>query len=291
MERVAHSIWRLVCTLVVLLPGVVRADDPCRRIVSLAPSVTELLFDLGLGSQVVGRTRFCRYPPEVAGTPEIGGFYDVSVEAIVSLNPSMIVTLEESSDMAQQASRFGAKVVIVDHSSVAGIKKSITEVGKACGVSERAIAKLAELTRREAAIEPTVSTERPRTLVVVGRAGEGRDVSSIYISGSDGFYSDVLKLAGARNIHEKPTTALPLLSSEGLLALNPEVIIEVLNVDDTTQASDARTLWNSMQEIRAVRDGRVYVVTDDFASIPGPRYINLAEKLAYLLRPGEKLTP
>ena len=65
----------------------------------------------------------------------------------------------------------------------------------------------------------------------------------------------------------------------------------MLNIDDVTQAADARTLWSSFQEIRAVRDGRVYVVTDDFASIPGPRYINLAEKLAHLLRPGEKGAP
>ena len=113
----------------------------------------------------------------------------------------------------------------------------------------------------------------------------------IYISGSDGFYSEVLELAGARNIHEKPTVALPLLSPEGLLALNPDVIIEILNVDDATQTTEARKLWGTFRELRAVQEDRVYVLADDFASIPGPRYIDLAEKLSYLLHPRGKGTP
>lgn len=269
---------------------VLAESPPCSRIVSLAPSVTETVYELGLGERLVGRTRFCRYPPEARSVPEVGGFYDVSVEAIIAQKPTHLITLRESADVAAQAARFGAEVIEVDHSSVSGIKDSVRRIGERCGVSARAGELLSQYASRERAVAAQVAQlEKPRTLVVVGRAQQGSETSSLYVSGSDGFYTEVLRLAGARNVHEGRTVAVPLVSPEGLLLLKPEAIVEVVNVDDTVSASEAFRVWDRLKALPAVRDRRVFVLQDDFASIPGPRYIRLVEKLAQLLHPSHEV--
>lgn len=258
-------------------------EGGCDRIVSLAPSVTEVLFDLGLGGNVIGRTRFCRYPAEAASVPEVGGLYDVSVEAIVALKPTHIVTLRESADAARQAARFGAQVIEVDHSRVAGINDSLKIIGSRCGAQQAAESRLAEWRRAESRIQQAVKGTRPiRTLVVVGRAAQGNSLSAIYVSGSDGFYTDVLALAGAVNVHDKPTVALPVVSPEGLLALRPEAILEIQNIDDAKSPGDLDS-WSQYPSLPAVRNGRIFPISDDYASIPGPRYIQLVERVASLL--------
>ena len=266
--------------------GKLFADSRCDRIVSLAPSVTETIYELGLGKQLVGRTRFCRYPPEAASVPSVGGFYDISVEAIVSLRPSYILTLAESRDTAEKAARFGGQVLVLDHTSVHGIKESIQQIASVCGIEATGAAKLKELGLRENAVRVKVAaSEAPRTLVVVGRTQGPTEASAVYVSGSDGFYSEVLALAGARNVNERPTVALPLMSPEGLMVLKPDVVLEVVSVDDALDAQAARKLWARFPSVPAVQRGRVYVLSQDYASIPGPRYINLVEQVAQLLHP------
>lgn len=268
------------------------ADTPCTRIISLAPSVTEVVYELGLGPQLVGRTRFCRFPEKASAVPEVGGFYDLSVEAIVSRKPTHIIALQESADVAQNASRFGGEVLVVDHRSVAGIKNSLRTIAAKCGVVERASQRLREYADRERAVASRVGSQaQPRTLVVVGRAQEGNHTSALYVSGSDGFYTEVLALAGAKNANESRTVPVPLLSPEGLLQLKPEAIVEVVNVDDAGSPRDARKLWEQFRSLPAVRRGAVFIVDEDYASIPGPRYISLVEKLAALLHSDPQASP
>lgn len=268
------------------------ADTPCGRIISLAPSVTEVVYELGLGSQLVGRTRFCRFPEQARSVPEVGGFYDLSVEAIVSRKPTHIIALQESADVAQNAARFGGEVLVVDHRSVAGIKESLRTIAAKCGVVERADQKLSEYSNRERAVAARVGDQaRPRTLVVVGRAQEGSQTSALYVSGSDGFYTEVLALAGAKNANESRTVPVPLLSPEGLLQLKPEAVVEVVNIDDAGSRHDTRKLWEQFKGLPAVNRGAVFIVDEDYASIPGPRYISLVEKLAALLHPEPQAAP
>lgn len=287
---VAASIQAVLAALLVDCCRPAAAETICKRIVSLAPSVTETAYDLGLGEHLVGRTRFCRYPQEVKSVTEVGGFYDVSVEAIVAQKPTHIITLRESADVATSAARFGAEVIVVDHASVTGIKESIRAIGERCGVAEQAEKKLAEYAQREWAVAARIAdTDQPRTLVVVGRAQEGSETSALYISGSDGFYTEVLKLAGAQNVNQSRTVPVPIISTEGLQQLNPEAVFEVVNVDDVGAARNARKLWGQFSELSAVKKGAVFILEDDFASIPGPRYILLVEKLAALLHPTSNL--
>jgi len=270
----------LVLALALLCAHAARAEElRCARIVSMAPSVTEVVFDLGLGDRLVGVTRFCRYPPEAERVRSIGGFFDVSLENLVSLKPTLVVGLRENQEIERKLRSFKIPTLVVDHTSLAGIKTSYEAVGKACGVEDLAKAKLNSFVEREEHVRSLRQGAAPlRTLVVVGRTHEGGDVAGVYVSGSDGFYSDLLPLLGLLNVNRDPTISVPLLSAEGIAALSPEVIVEIVNRDDVVKR-DLDAMWKRYLSVPAVRNGRVFVLSEDFASIPGPRYIQLAELL------------
>lgn len=263
------------------------AESRCARIISLAPSVTEVVYALGLGPQVIGVTRFCRYPPEAQAVPKVGGFYDLSIEEIARQKPTQVFALRESGAAVEGLRRLGIPVLELDHSNVAGIKESLTRVATTCGVESVAEKMLARLGEQEDEIRTRCNggknADPTRVMVVVGRTREGSLDSGVYISGRDGFYSDVLKLVGATNVHTQATIAIPSLSSEGIRSLAPDAILEVINIDDRLNRAQRMFFWDRYRTVPAVQNKKVFLVDDDFASIPGPRYILLAQNLSSLL--------
>jgi len=250
--------------------------------------VTELLFDLGLGEHLAGVTEFCRYPPEARLVPRVGGYLDLNVERVVSIRPTVVFGLKESEVILRPLERLSVAVELLDHSSLAGIKASYALVGDRCGVGDRANKQLSALESRESAIRARCikalqGRAARRVLVVVGRTRDGSAESGVYVSGSDGFYADIISLLGAVNVHKGRTVAVPTLSAEGIIKLAPDVIVDIVSVDDGIAAQQARGFWRRFSTVPAARDEKVVVVSDDFASIPGPRYILLAERLSRLL--------
>ena len=145
-------------------------DGPPRRIVSMAPSITETLFALGLGDRVVGTTSYCNHPPEAREKPRIGGFHDPNFEAVVALRPDLVVTLVEQQSARDALAILGIPVATVSHQTIDGILESIPALGDACGVQPRAEALAGELRARLARIaRRTAGLRRPRVLIVVGR--------------------------------------------------------------------------------------------------------------------------
>lgn len=264
------------------------ATDLCERIVSTAPSVTELLFKLELGSRVVGATEFCRYPPDALKVPRIGGYLDVSLERIVLARPKVVFALNESAATLKPLERLNIAVQLLDHSSLQGIRDSYTQVAAVCGKAQIAEAQLAALVEQERSIRLKCSAVRgtstpKRVMVAVGRTQQGRADSGVYVSGNDGFYSEILSLLGAENVHTGRTISVPSLSAEGIRALAPDVVIDVVNVDDPGDEDSFNNFWGRFPGLPAVKQGRVVVLRDDYASIPGPRYIELVERLAQMI--------
>jgi iron complex transport system substrate-binding protein len=275
----------LLALLVPLVPAAAE-NSSCSRIVSLAPSITEVLFELGLGSNVVGVTRYCRFPPEAELIKKVGGYFDLNAEAIFSLKPTKVFALGESEKTTESLKALRLSVVALDHMSVEGIKQSIAIVGRECGVEDRAQRVIADLTSREERIATKIKGgESLKVLVSVGRTRSGSAVSGVYVSGQDGFYTGVLALLGARNVNTRKTIAVPTISSEGILALSPDAIVEIVNVDDPEEPDAPEKFWRQFKGIPAARNNRIVAVKADYGSIPGPRYIQLAELLAEQLFP------
>lgn len=262
--------------------------ESCDRIVSLAPSITETLFEIGLGKNIVGVTRFDKYPPEVSSIPRIGGFLDPNLEVLLGLHPTIVIGLKEQEDVLRRVSWLGMKTSAVEHRSIDGILTSFGEIGSLCAMSDRAGIVKTSLERRMNEIDRRLKgATKVSVIVVVGRDEGTEGIRGLFVSGNDGYYSSLLERAGGENLNKGKTAGFSSFSREGLIAINPQVIIEIISEAESNgrPVSYYVDSWKSMPYLRAVQENRVYVFGDDFASIPGPRFILLLEKLAKTLHP------
>lgn len=254
----------------------------------MSPSTTETLFALGLGDRVVGVTRYCRYPPEARSLPQVGGWLDPNFEAIVALKPDLVVTREGSPQTVATFQQLGLTALVVHHDHLEGVLESFTSIGNACGAEaeaarlvERIESKIQEIRRR------TAPLPRRRVLFVAERTLDTGEIQDVYAAGADGFIDRLITLAGGENVCANTAGGFPVLSAEGILRLNPEVIVDLVPNLPEQPRNRANLLddWKQLPEVEAVRRGRVHIVDEDYAFIPGPRFILLAEKLARLFHP------
>jgi iron complex transport system substrate-binding protein len=271
----AAVMWVAACT-----PAT--AQDRPRRIVSLAPSVTEVLFEAGAGPHVVGVTSYCRFPREVISLPKIGGYLTPSYEALVALQPDLVVTLAEHADVEPRIRALGIPILRVDHRSLEGIVRSIEQVGERCGVMTRAKPAADALRQMLMAARRLVAGARPRVLICFSRAQDFRRLTA---AAPGTIHDDLITQAGGTNVLTSGAVAYPTLSAEGVMRINPDVIIEFSSAD--TDAAALRGQWRRLDSVRAVRNNRVYVFTGEFLSVPGPRFVRLADTIARAIR-GER---
>ena len=253
-----------------------------RRIVSLSPSVTEVLFEAGLGPRVVGVTSYCRFPREVLALPKVGGYLTPSYEALVGLQPDLVVTLPEQADIEPRLTALGMPILRVDHRSLAGIVRSIEQVGQRCG-GEADANRAADALRQALARAARVAAgPRPRVLICFGRT---EDVRRLTAAAPGTVHDDLIAQAGGVNVLASRAVAYPTLSAEGVMRLDPDVIIEFSS--SGTDPAALRRQWNRLDSVRAVKSGRVYVFRGEFLSVPGPRFARFAETIARSIR-GER---
>jgi len=253
------------------------------RIVSLAPSITETLFELGLGDRVVSVTRYCLFPPEARNKPQVGGYYDPNFEAVVTARPDLVITLTEHEEVRKELGKLGLATITVDQTTVPGILASVLQIGTACGCPEKAArlhehleARLQEIAKR------TSGKPRPRVLISIGRMAGDASMNRITVCGRKGFFEELIGLAGGRNAFEREI-AFPALSAEGLLETRPDVIID-LWPDLKEKGLDADTVRNQWKGIPGLR-ARISVIGESYAMIPGPRIVLLLEDLVRAIHP------
>jgi iron complex transport system substrate-binding protein len=289
--------WLLAAMLVVHGGCSAGASDDSRpagsretgsRIVSLAPSVTEVLVSLDLTDRVVGITRYCQWPDGRPIPKRVGGYLDINTEGIVALEPDLVIVIQDHTMTRERLERLGLATLQVDQGSISGVLESFVAVAAACGVAERGAAAADDLRRRLARVETAVRHERrPTTLFVVGRgAGTGR-IETVWVAGPATFYNDVLDIAGGINAVDSSSVLYPELSAEGLLHVNPEVILDLLADlgDRRITVDQALADWSGLQDLRAVSAGRLHPIAEPWAVVPGPGIADLVERTARLLHP------
>ncbi len=257
------------------------------RIVSLAPSITETLFAVGAGSQIVGVTRYCRFPAQTDSIPKIGGYYDPNYEAILALRPTLVLRLKEHVQVARMLDTAGLTHISVDHQSLAGILDSITHIGQYSHAEKRA----QQLRRQiedhfETIRNLTRNTVEKRVLIAFGRSLEQEFVTKVYIAGNDQFYSPLLAMANARNAYTG-TVAFPVVSAEGLVELKPDVIIDITTDPLSTPAKElaARNQWLNTFAQAGLKPDQIHLLPYDYMIIPGPRVKELALALSRAIHP------
>jgi len=278
---IALLLWAVAvqaATFVDMVGRRVELQKPARRIISLAPSLTEILFALGAGDSVVGVTDYADYPTEAGGKPTVGGGVDPDLEVIVALQPDLVLIAADANrwETLIQLEQLQIPVFGVKPVGVEGVLASILKVGEAVGRQPQAEGLIARMRRRMAAVSQKVSVlARPRVLCVVW-------IDPLIVAGGETVIDDLINLAGGVNIVR--TAGFPRYSLEELVVDPPDVILLALDRGGLHHGEALRRLpvW---REVRPVREGAVRVIDASLTSRPGPRIVDGVELLARLLHP------
>jgi iron complex transport system substrate-binding protein len=250
----------VIAAVALLMLGTVSSFSPAsaqtsaRRIVSIVPSVTEMLFAIGAGEQVVGISTFDKYPPEALNRPRVGGLIDPDIERIMALKPDLVIVYGTQADLRAQMSRSGIPIFLYEHSGLADITQTIRKLGSRVGRLKESTQLAAQIDRDIAGIRQQVAGRaRPTTLLVFGRDPE--TLRGIYASGGIGFLHDMLDAAGGANVFADVKRQSLQTTSELAIARAPEVIIEI-GVETASTGGRNLRAWNAVPSIPAVRNKR-----------------------------------
>jgi iron complex transport system substrate-binding protein len=258
-----------------------------RRIVSLIPATTEMLFAMGAESRIVGVSSYDRFPPAVDRLPRVGGLLDPSVERLLALKPDLVLVYDTQTDLRQQLARAGIAMFPYAVSGLADITATLRALGERVGAKAGADAAATRIERELASIKARVAGRpRPRTLLVFGR--EAGTLGRVDASGGIGFLHDLLELAGGTDVMADINRQSVQMSTEMILTRAPEVILE-LRYGDSLKRDDLdreRRVWNTLSAVPAVKNNRVYLLGGDEFVVPGPRIVLAAERFAQALHGG-----
>ncbi len=258
-----------------------RPADSAQRIVSLAPSVTETLFALGAGNEVVGVSQYCDYPPSVNKLPRVGSFIRPNIEAIMALRPTLVIGLATSSNLPEiRALRaMSIDTLMADDGegrSIGAIERSIVVIGDRIGANTAARALVERINRHLQAIAArTDHSPRRSILMVVGH-------QPMVAVGPGTFLDQLMALAGGANIAPRTEQAWPRLSIEYIIACHPEVI---LDGQMGTDPADHGGFWSKYPTIPAVKNHRVFGYPESPTLHPGPRIGLTLDLMARLIHP------
>ena len=250
------------------------ASGAPRRIVSLVPAVTEMLFALGAGDFVIGVSSFDHYPPAVESRTRVGALVDPDFERILSLKPDLVIVYSTQNDLVARLGRANLPVFNYEHAGLADITDTIRKLGDRIGRSSEA---RREAERIERGLDDfrrrAVGQPRPVTALIFER--DAGSLRGMFASGGIGFLHDMLEVAGGTDAFADVQRQSLQLSVETLLARAPEVILE-LRPDEGWSAdrlARERDVWKTLSSVPAIRTGRFYILADQRVLVPGPRVV------------------
>lgn len=251
-----------------------------KRIVSLAPSITEILFALGLNSEIAGVTDFCDHPEASLTKPRIGGFINPSLERIVSLKPDLIIGIRDGNreETLQKLKDIGFSVYRVDPKGFDGVTKTIRNLGEITG-REKAAGRIVRtmITKKEHVRSRTRNLYEPRVFFQVGDA-------PMVTVGKGTLTNDLIRLAGGRSVTENEPIAYPLYSIEAVLTKAPEIII-MSSMDNKKDYSNLVNKWRSWRTVPAVERNAIHVIDSNLVDRPTSRITEGLETLATMIHP------
>jgi iron complex transport system substrate-binding protein len=259
----------------------VRVPDRPARVVSLAPSLTELVFALDAADRLVGVTQHCDYPPAASEKPRVGGIYTPNFEVILSLRPDLVLATTEANrdEHVRALEEIGLPVYVVRGESFAAVLASIDRVGALLGRGQAARELADGMRRRAEAISRAVSgTRPPRVLYVIWG-------NPLIVPGRGAMITDLIRRAGGASVSADEPLEFPRFAMEEALARRPERVV-IARHGRETLAQRLRE-WPHLALLPAVRDGRVDGIDGDLLHRAGPRIVEGLEALARLLHPAE----
>src|SRR5579863_1519123 len=263
----------------------VNVPEHPERLISLAPSITETIYALGLGDRLVGDTDYCDYPPEAKLKPHVGAVLNPSLEKIVSLKPDLVLGIVEANrrETADQLERLQIPLYGLTAHSLDDVLRMVRDLGEVLGEGSAAQALVASLDRRIEAVERRAAgLPRPKVLFVTW-------YRPLITAGPHTFVADVIRRAGGASISDDLTDDWPHLSLEQVLARDPDIILFPRSEALSPELNEFSGLagW---KDLRAVKGHRLYFVSEAIVH-PSPRLVDALEEVARILHPPDPPAP
>lgn len=257
-------------------------DEIPQRIVSFGPSITEILFALGLGEKVVGVSDFSDYPEEAQSKPSVGSAYAPSIESLVALEPDLVFTLEHR-ELNSQLEALGITFIIIDPKDIDGILKDIELVGMVTGTEDEAEELVESM---EDTIDNVLTLAEGAPKVSVFFIIDATDLTLPWTAGPGSFIDALITMAGGENIATEAPGDWVQLSIEDVVGSDPDLIIIQTMTGGVPTVSietlEEHPIWG---EMRAVSQGNVFLIDGDLVSRSGPRIVQGLEEIAEIIHP------
>ncbi len=255
----------------------VALPDHPHRLVCLAPSITDTVYALGRGDDIVGITDYTKYPPEARQKPSVGGVINPSLEKLVSMKPDLVLAIGElnSSDLIRSIERLEVPVFVIDPHGVKGIYRSIESIGRAIDQTAQASALVARLQARERAVRQRVAGKKAPTVLFV------LWTDPIITAGHGAFITELIDIAGGKSVSDDLPSEWPRVSFETILARQPEYLLLVRGSFVSMETLQQQAAW---QRLTAVHAGKVFYA-DDRIDFPSPLAFDALEDLAKQFHP------
>jgi iron complex transport system substrate-binding protein len=251
-----------------------------RRIVSLAPSITETLFALGVDQEIIGVTTSCDYPPQAKLKPKVGGLTTPNLETLVAMKPDLVISVKglHKFELVSEMDRLKIPFYVSDPSTVKKILQEIRVIGRLTGRAKAGEQLSETMEKRIEAVEAKVrGHQRPAVLYVLW----GDPLMTV---GPGSYIEELIRISGGRGIVPEGRPAYTQLNMEEVLAEDPQVVIFASEMGDDTVAAE-RQRWLRWTTLSAVKEHRLYTVDSNLLHRPGPRLVDGLEALARLIHP------
>lgn len=261
-------------------------EAPPRRIIPMAPNIVETVFALGAGDRVVGVSDYTAFPPESKAKPAVGALFNPDLERITALTPDLVIIQDHHARVEELCRTRGIGLLSVNMARVGSILAGVEVLGRRLGTEARAQEIIAGIRRDLDAVRARVAG-KPRLKVLICVDRTPGTLKNLFTVGRDSFLAEMVDIAGGESIFNDVARDYFEPSAEEIVMRRPDVVIEMRPGQFADAESQQKLIadWNALSTLPAVREKRVYILTDDFIVVPGPRVGLIAARLAAVVHP------
>ncbi len=250
------------------------------RIITLSPSLNEIVFALGSGKDIVANTQYCNYPEESKKIPKIGGYASISLEKLLISRPTLVLTQDYDEELLKNLKKLNLNFYSFKTNNLKSIKNTIKSVGKILGKEEKSLELVSSIDKSLKALKDIVK-DKSFMIVISPRADLNK---SIYIAGNNLYFNDIIKASGNTNTYKSQSLAQPVVNVEKIINMNPDVIVLLAPYinENGISKSALKNVWKKLP-INASKSDNIYIIDKEYAGIPSNRVINFMNDFKKIL--------
>ena len=239
-----------------------------QRIVTLSPSINEIVYALGEGQNVVANTKHCDFPEESKSVAKIGGYNDISLEKVLEVKPTIVIGQDYDEKLVQNLKSLNIKVLSYKTNTIENIRNTVLELGILFKKEDKAKEIISNIDNSLATLKSI--TENKKILIVI--SPKNNLSNQIYVTGNFIYFEDIIKASGNKNAYNSANSAQPVVNTEKIINMNPDIIVLLAPFYDgkTAELNQLKELWKTLP-INAAKQNNIYAVDKLYAGIPSQR--------------------